>query len=126
MPIRPTQTCFDDALDLLEEWLRLDPALAARVTLVHAICLAPEGPDTGKPFAHAWLERDGRIWQIGLFDGARILWSVEPDEYRALMRPVAETRYTPQEALAENDRTGHYGPWKPAYIALCGGGRIFE
>lgn len=122
--IRPTQTCFDDALDLLAEWLRRDRT--AMITLVHAICLAPDGPDAGAPFAHAWLERDGRIWQIGLLDGARVLWSVEPDEYRALMRPVAETRYTALEALRENDRSGHYGPWKPEYRALCGGGRIFE
>jgi hypothetical protein len=120
--IYPTHKCFDDALDVVARWAREHVELST-VTVVHAICLAPEGPEAGTPFAHAWVERDGRVWQLGRIDDAIVLWAADAAEYRAAMRPITEARYTVVEALAENRRSGTYGPWRPEIKALCGTGR---
>jgi hypothetical protein len=43
----------------------------------------------------------------------------ERAEYYAEGRVEKVTRYTPREALRENIRTGHFGPWEDEYRALC-------
>ncbi len=130
--IRPTGTCFDDALDLIEAWVRNEPHRVVHGTLrlVHGICLAPDGPKRGTPFAHAWVEElvsggATQIWQSGLLDGQRIAYSMELDEFEAKLRVQKCTRYTLPEAVRENHRTNHYGPWLPEYAELCGS-EVFE
>jgi hypothetical protein len=118
--IRPTHHCFDDALDYIEMRVLGDPALARGETLivVHAICLTPEGPNAGEPFAHAWCEEGAAVWDAGILDGCRIFFQVERAEWYRKMRPVRTTKYTIREACEENYRTNHYGPWDPVYRAL--------
>jgi hypothetical protein len=126
--ILPTQSCFDDAIEYLEMRVRLNPALAWGKTLilVHAICLAAEGPHAGEPFAHAWVEEDGRCGSAGLLDGGERIWmTVAREEWYAAHRVQQSTRYTLRDVWRENQQSGHYGPWRPEYRALCGGGRIF-
>lgn len=130
--ILPTQTCFDDVLDhqvgLLQSVRQADRATALRQFIVHGICLAPEGVHAGEPFAHAWVEDDEArlVSEAGLLNGTRIWWSAARDEWEAMMRVQQRTRYTLQGAVLLNHATGHYGPWVPAYRALCGGGRVFR
>ena len=123
--ILPTHRCFDDALDYIELRLR-EGAHPDSLILVHGICLAPEGPHKDKPFAHAWVEHEGRVVQSGLLDGERIFYSVPSEDFAEMLRPQEFTRYTLRQALAQNLASGHYGPWEERYIALCGGRTLFE
>jgi hypothetical protein len=118
MNILPTHRCFDDALDYISERLRRHPGLVETLILVHGIARAPNGT----LYAHAWTEEDGVCWEGGLLNGERIWFSVSRDEYYAARQIQETTQYTCREALAENLRSGHYGPWKPIYRMLCGHG----
>jgi hypothetical protein len=115
--ILPTGHCFDDALDYITERVpELDDAGRAALRLVHAICIAQDGT----PYAHAWVEDDGKAWDAGLLDGKRIWYAVEIAEFMTARHVMDVTRYTLTQALEANWSSGHYGPWKPAYKALCG------
>lgn len=120
--IFPTHTCFTDALALLVERARRDPALAKkrRLLLVHGVLLIPEGhPEGGEPYAHAWVLQAGQCWFTGILDGARIRYAVPRDLYYHGARLQEFTAYTVRQALYENHRSNHYGPWIPRYRDLC-------
>lgn len=126
--IHPTHRCFDDVLDHQVELDRRDPARAARQRIVHGILLFPDGePHAGEPFAHAWVEDPATrlVWQAGLLDdGTKIWFAIDAREYLERMRVQASTAYTLAQARILNWQTEHYGPWVPAYRALCrNGGR---
>lgn len=122
MEILPTHTCFDDALELLSQ-LAVHGARAEQLqtfVLVHAICVAPDG----ELYVHAWLEQGSNVWQCGIVDGVRVYFAM-PIERFVAERPIREqTRYSVDDALRENMRTGHYGPWVDRYRdpALLGDG----
>jgi hypothetical protein len=71
--------------------------------------------------AHAWLEddRDQTVLFSGIIAGDKRLLLAQRQEYYANMQPEEVTRYTYQQAFVQNRLSGHYGPWKPAYQALC-------
>jgi hypothetical protein len=126
--IHPTHRCFDDALELLERRVRHEPAIATNNTilLVHGVIRgAEEQGDIGR-IAHAWLEErraDGSyiVWDAGIWQGQRIVFSVEIAEYYGASRVERDTvvRYTPSQVWDENKRSGHYGPWRADLAALC-------
>jgi hypothetical protein len=120
--IKPTHTCFDDVLDHQSYLFKTDPQTVARQHIVHGICLMPEGPRIGEPYAHAWVEDDteDRVYQSGLVDTAMVWYSVSRPEWYAMMRVQKFTRYTFLEALKKNWQTYFFGPWEPEYLALCG------
>lgn len=131
--IRPTLTCFDDALDYLTHRVKVDGVQRAfdRLRLVHGICLAPEGRHAGQPFAHGWVEEvlpTGKflVWQDGWILDHRVQYSMDRAEFFRELRVQKVTRYNLKEAARENARTGTYGPWIPEYVTLCGGGTVFE
>lgn len=118
--ILPTSTCFDDALDTLFALLTEHPedtAIAEQVFLVHGI-VHPAGYPR---MAHAWLEDDQEHTVIfsGIIAGEKRLLLAQRTEYYANMQPEEVTRYTYSQAFVNNRLSGHYGPWKPAYRALC-------
>ena len=125
--ILPTHRCFDDALELLERRVRHEPAIAVNNTilLVHGVIRgADEQGDIGR-IAHAWLEErraNGSfvVWDAGIYNGARIIFSAEIAEYYRASRVERDsiTRYTPREVWEENKRSGHYGPWREDLAAL--------
>lgn len=114
--IFPTHSCFDDALDLAEALVMQDRREAGKLFVVHAICLMPDG----RPYAHAWLEREDCCLFVGVIEGREVPLEAAKDEFYVEYKVQESTRYTLREALAENVRTNHYGPWKPEYEALCG------
>ncbi len=128
--ILPTHHCFDDALEFIGERVLEEPSLArgTRLVLVHAICLAPvDLPPlrAGDRFVHAWVEEtdpicdDVLVWDAGRLEtGQFVRYAIRRTEYRARLRVQDETRYTIRKAYDENVRSGHYGPWIPAYVAL--------
>jgi hypothetical protein len=121
----PTNHCFDDALDYIEFRLKENPKLGRtdRLKLVHGICLMPEGPRAGTPYAHAWVQETTpesvQVWQGALLEGHRVFFSVSLEDFTANYRPQDVTVYTLQEACRANDASGHYGPWVERYQALC-------
>jgi hypothetical protein len=134
--IRPTNTCFDDALEYLE-WVAMNRGLAElhQHELVHGICLMPPGSKDpeGTRFAHAWVERDVRpppnhaqlgpptreVLQAGFIEGKRAHFWMPREFFDRVMQPQEETHYTIEQAWEENRRSNTYGPWKPEYEALC-------
>jgi hypothetical protein len=116
--ILPTHTCFDDALDIIEANVRESPSLAHtdELILAHGILLHP---DTGEPFAHAWVECSGWVGQAGFLNGEKGVYGLPWENFAERMRPQDVTRYTVRQALEENNRSGHYGPWLEKYDALC-------
>lgn len=121
----PTHTCFDDALDYL--------ALVGKERgrhgirghfVVHGICLVPDkesfvgSQNPGDPFAHAWVEHEGRVIQGGIFRGERVWFSITVEEFHEKWRVRESTRYSVREALRLNRLTNHYGPWLEKYEAL--------
>lgn len=122
--IHPTNSCFDDALEMLEARIRKEPELArsSLLVLVHAICLIPEDhPEAGHRFAHCWLEEGGaNAWQAGFLDGERVVYLMNARELELELRVEKAWRYTPREVWEHNRRTETYGPWEPELQALCG------
>jgi hypothetical protein len=114
--VLPTHTCFDDALDLIEAIVIENRREFKKLKLAHGICLMPDG----EPYAHAWVEREGVCLFVGIIDGKRLTLAADHVEYYIDMKVQEVTHYTVAQAMAENKRSNHYGPWKPEYAALCG------
>lgn len=121
MEIHPTNTCFDDVLDQQAWLLQVDPERANRQHIVHGICLMPDGPDEGKPFAHAWVEDnlENRVYQSGMLDGEKIWYSCDRPEWYLKIRVQEYTRYFLWDALQLNLVTNHFGPWVEHYREFC-------
>lgn len=128
--IRPTGSCFDDALDFLSERVKRDPCLwdDSTLRLMHGIAVAGSQSDgslaEGQRYAHAWVEEElvpGQVvaWDCGLLNGGRIYFSVARDEFYAGRQIQHVTAYTPRGAYDENRRTAHFGPWVLEYVLLC-------
>lgn len=116
MEIFPTHTCFDDAMEGLADILDAVPDEAHRVFLVHALCLLP----TGEPYAHAWLEHGDDCLFVAIIEGQRENLAAPKHQFYRQYRVQEVTRYSLPEALAENHRSKHFGPWNPEYENLCG------
>lgn len=114
--IHPTHTCFDDALDMMGEMMKSEsPSRSDALRIVHAICLMPND----EKYAHAWLERDGVAWFMGILKGERVQVSCDAKEYREELRVQEFTAYTPWQALNLNYSTISFGPWEEKYLKLC-------
>jgi hypothetical protein len=117
--IYPTHECFDDVVGYLNALAEtgMDPHyLNAVFTIVHGICLHPNG----RPFSHAWVEMGGDVIQAGIHRGERIYFSMPRAVFRASARVYDETRYTLRDVIFLARKTGRpSGPWVPEYWALC-------
>ncbi len=119
--IYPTGTCFNDALELFEYFITMDPTRIRTLTLVHAICIKPVGsPGAGGLFAHAWIEEGDIVWSAGILNGVKVQYSCEAQSFREQLQLQDETRYSAWDVHRENRRTGTFGPWVEKYRALCG------
>ena len=127
MIIYPTHRCFDNAIEFCEEMAREHPVEALQLQVVHGIVLVPDEQPTdghdarpGDRSVHAWVETpDGHVWDAGLLDGQLIRFKVQREEYYAHYRVQETTHYTLEQVLEANRASGHYGPWRPEYQALC-------
>lgn len=118
LTLHPTGRCFDDALEFLENEARRGLTLeqAKRLCLVHGVCLSADG----HLFAHAWVESgDDMVISAGLLRGKRIFYKMDRATYYAKWCVEEAHRYTLEQASSENYRSGHFGPWRPDYLALC-------
>lgn len=115
--VLPTGKCFDDALDLLNDILKYNPECVADLRLIHGICTAPDGHH----YAHAWVEdlATERALFVGLVNGERMNLAASREEYWTEVGMVERTPYTYRQAVIENRRHNHYGPWLDHYRRLC-------
>ena len=119
--IRPTGTCFTDALEFIEKAAAENPEVFAtkradRIRLVHGICLMPDG----RPYSHAWVEELGQVWFSGTIEGVGKVYAETTREAFHHEFQVQEfTAYTMEETLRLNYESGHYGPWEQKYRVLC-------
>lgn len=114
--IYPTHSCFDDVTNFLNMLaLRLGSrAELERYTVVHAICLRPDG----SPYAHGWIECEGMAITAGLLNGRYVFYRMDREEYRRARCVWDETRYTVPEMIEAEDAHG-LPPYVPEYRALC-------
>lgn len=122
--IHPTGRCFDDAMDFLE-YLSLSgtdsSAMRARYRLVHGIYHGQTASGQQQRFSHAW------VWdlalntaiQCGFINGEELAYHITLDAFRENLRMEHETVYTVDQVAALNRQHNTYGPWEPAYLALC-------
>jgi hypothetical protein len=138
--ITPTHSCFDDAMEFFEIFDLNDPEVRAEMfdslRLVHGLCYSVAN---GVRYAHGWIEervpgddpdRQGWpehvVWQGMAHDGGRAYFAVERTWFYGAYSVESRTVYRIDEVVAQNQASGHYGPWDPRYRAHTGGGgRIF-
>jgi hypothetical protein len=115
MLLKPTHTCFDDALDFFGHLS--DPIERAAHLVVHGICVLPDG----SRIAHAWIERTDQDFVIegALLGPERVYRAMPRATFDARWKIERCTRYTFDQALALNAAHDHFGPWDPEYAALC-------
>ena len=66
------------------------------------------------PFVHAWVERDGRVydWQTMEYGASKYAGVGWPREaFYEAFQPTDVTRYTPEEVVVNTIRQRHKGPW---------------
>lgn len=116
--IFPTFNCFNDSMEFIDHVARECPEKVNNLTLVHAICLS----ENGREYAHGWIE--DTKWNVVIFCGIymdqKVYLAAPFESYFSTYKVKESTRYTMREALKENLRTVHFGPWKGKYQALCG------
>lgn len=119
--IMPSHRCFDDAVEALALAIVEDVDWAnEHLRLVHGICLAPEGPEAGRPFAHAWVEHDATlVIQAGILNGEHGYYGCTRREHYKHLRVQVTTTYTLAEAVEKSRESKTSGPWEPTYAALC-------
>ena len=99
------------------DWVR------EHLRVVHAICLAPEGPHKGQQFSHGWVEVDRKfVVQAGMINGEKDFFVVRRCEHYAELRVQVSTVYALDEVILKNRVSMHFGPWEPSYRALCNDG----
>lgn len=119
--VYPTHSCFDDALEFINyvalEYRDEDTSM---ISLVHGIVRG----DDGNNYAHGWVEDSSTRLAIfaGVLKGEKIYFYTPIEEFYTKNRVKETTKYTIKEAIENNIRTIHFGPWEPKYVALCGGG----
>lgn len=119
MNINPTGECFTDCMELLEDVMN-DRAPDDRMTdvqLVHAICIFPKTKK--KRFAHGWIEIGPVVLQRGFIDGKRVKYTLPLKEFYRKMQVKDYTKYSVAQAIHENLKSNHYGPWLRRYRRLC-------
>lgn len=126
--IYPTHKCFDDSMEFCEaRAVARHPSVDTTLRLVHGIILTPEdhpegsdGLRAGDRSVHAWVEDGDLVWDAGVLgNGQRIQYAIAKAEYYAHYRVQETTVYTMREVLEQNRASGHYGPWRREYRALC-------
>lgn len=125
--VYPTGTCFDDAFELIEYFVDLEPAMMhePRLLLVHGIAHVPDeqpkyGEEApGEPFAHGWIELNDQVFHKGIHCGVKIGVRRDIDEFYDQLRIEDFTEYRMKDVWRMNQKHRHYGPWVKRYIELC-------
>lgn len=119
MIVKPTHSCFDDALDYIYDTCSLDPSRMHSMVLVHGICQS----ENNEPYAHAWVEEKGEAHFFGIVKGVRMLFMVPLDEFLEKFQVVECKRYSVPQAIRLNAYYKNYGPWIEKYRRLCRNGK---
>jgi hypothetical protein len=105
-------------MEFIDHIARKAPELADIMFLVHAVCISGGGQE----FTHAWVEDTLNKMCIfcGVYMGKKNYFAAPMENFFKGYTVKESTRYTVAEAMAENLRTIHFGPWEKKYDDLCG------
>lgn len=111
--VYPTGTCFEDTTLMASSlWCENE----FNFLVVHGICLLPDG----KPYAHAWIEKDQQAWFVGVVEGERVKIKIPLDQFYQHFQVQEQTKYDLtnliETALKNNDAPP---PWEEKYRRLC-------
>ena len=114
--VMPTGTCFTDALEILESWIKCfgRDDWFKDVRVCHGIIDAGSGEG---PISHAWLARDERVWQAGLVGSDKLVIQLSRQQF--YQNVVTVTEHSLEDVARLNRSSGHYGPWEGVYLDLC-------
>lgn len=108
-----TGRCFNDAIEIITELVKLNQKLAHtdQLILVHGLGIN----SAGEVFSHAWVEYEGlAIWR-GVLDGEISEFGTPIEEHLQKWQISQTTRYNVRQLVTENLRSGHFGPWEEIY-----------
>jgi len=116
MEVLPTHTCFDDALEFLEDLARREEPFT-HFRVVHALLKNPDS----EVYAHAWLlnTANNTVVFAGIYDNEKIYIEADADEYYSKIDILDMTQYDSVEICEMNHLYGTYGPWKTQYLEYC-------
>ena len=116
--IRPTGTCFDDALDVALEALK-EKKNVSKFRIVHGL-VTVKGDD--EPFAHCWMIDDKTYMQLGIDqNNERVMIHFTKEDFESVYTIHDETRYTIPELMHEGWKSPlkNSGPYKQKYLEKC-------
>lgn len=118
--IFPTFECFTDSMEFIEHIAMECPEIGEQFILVHAICTA----EIGRDFSHSWVEDTKNQVAIfcGIYMDQKTYFAAPLENFFRGYSVKESTRYTVAEAIQNNLRTVHFGPWEEKYQALCRNG----
>jgi hypothetical protein len=118
--VYPTHSCFDDAMEFIDYLAVEFKDESMPIQLVHGLMKG----DDGQLHAHAWVEESnmGLAVFAGIHRGQKTYFYTPVKDFYACYRITETTKYSIEEALQNNLRTIHFGPWEPKYVALQGDG----
>ena len=122
MTIHPTHTCFDDAVEFIEELIKEHPDkledIKTSLLLVHGICLLPNG----QRYAHGWVEdnKTDSCYFKGIVESECVFLQADRPGFYENFKVQETTKYTLWQVHLENMLSGTFGPWDKKYLALTG------
>lgn len=104
----PTGTCFDDAMDMLAEYVVR--GVTKDIRLVHGFCCWAR-----RPYAHAWIELGNEVYEGKFMAGDRVFMIMPKTAFYKDMVITEPTRYDVAEVAQLTQEHGNYGPWDYRY-----------
>lgn len=118
----PTGTCFDDAVDYLNDLCSKEPWkikwLNKQYKIVHGICLLEDG----SPYSHCWLERANRCYDFRLYGSSikeKVMVEYTRIEYYSRFKPQKMLKYSLKDCCDLERTYGYPGPWDAELRKLC-------
>jgi hypothetical protein len=109
--MKPSGNCYQSAFDRA---MSLIDAGEQNVMLVHGSVIPPSGPWANQRITHAWVEVGATVHE---FSNGNSLVTDKPRFVR-MFTPETYAAYSRDEALMENLKSVHYGPWDDTSLQM--------
>lgn len=122
----PTGTCFDDTFEIVR--MLMMPGFMNHTpkkdwpVIYHGLVRSPMNINSNEIFAHAWVGRFGKLYQIfRLGDDNTNIAEFTPEQFADLYEIIESTTYDLDEiiAMAKRNPSSTSGPWIQRYIEKC-------
>jgi len=115
----PTGTCFDDATAIAGQLLQ-KVKHKKKVFICHGIARY-NNEDDDRPFAHAWVEFGGEVYQRNIVRGKIVNVVIKRKTFYAQLGIIERRRYSLErlERIVKRRPSLTSGPWYRPYWLLC-------